>query len=135
MKILNSNQNIYFNTSYNDVYYSTKTSPENVSLSCPLFNQNKIITSTSTILISDVGKLTEVRGCKIITHDFEIEIESSFVSNYRLTLPTISRVDVSLHFRVLNDSVISLFNDSLSPTIFNNSNEVEITELMSITTS
>uniref|UniRef100_A0A8D8SXH9 Envelope fusion protein n=2 Tax=Cacopsylla melanoneura TaxID=428564 RepID=A0A8D8SXH9_9HEMI len=129
--VLNTQSNLYVNTHYDSIYYSTTDQPINITFRCIIFNNTKLELVNSSLTISNVGQLSNAKGCKLLSENFEFIIESNFISKFKLTLPTVKKIDISFHLKhLMNETIPPLFNDSIVMAKFDNSAEFAINDLM-----
>lgn len=114
----------------NDVYFSTENKPADINLQCTILRDSQLTTLISAIRISNFGPIRDAKECKIILQDFEFEIESDFISNYRMSIPKVTILNTTLHLKKFDSKITELFNDSLVMSKFTQSHEIEIDELI-----
>lgn len=131
-KILTNTQNVFLLSNNNDVYFSTSNRRIAISVLCTTWSHNELKSTNYSVVIERVGKLNSVNGCKIITPQFEYEVEGDFESKFKVLIPSVALVDSDIHLKLINSSTILQLNETLSlqPDLIKNTNDIEIDELM-----
>uniref|UniRef100_A0A8D8Z5K1 Uncharacterized protein n=1 Tax=Cacopsylla melanoneura TaxID=428564 RepID=A0A8D8Z5K1_9HEMI len=107
INIIHSEFGIYLQPLNQDVVYSTTPTGSNLTIQCPIFvNTNlgpKLNIHNSSIMVTNAGKIENAKGCKIFSEKFELEVESDFITNYKLTIPSIIPINMDIHFQNYNN--------------------------------
>lgn len=131
-KLLAGNTKLYVISLYNDINFSTAKQKIPITLQCVAWTQNSLEIINNTFYVENVGRINSVKGCKILTPEFEFEVEGDFESKFKVTIPTITMYENNLDIRFFNDSKVLQIKESLKlkPEMITNSNEIEIDDLM-----